>query len=308
MRNLRAFVVLGAGLLLAGGAIAQAERTYPTTRAAEVASAFSTPGVDLVFEQRSQPNMSVYVAKIDTTKVDVVVSLAGADPDGADGPWETVLMTTKAIAEREKLDVAVNADFFITEVKTDAEGKKLPNYVAGREAKGTGVTVVNTADAGAGVLVAGKTHTGKAHGAVVVEADGRVSIREVTTADEVKGARAVVSGRDILVKEGKVLFDKPPEAGWNSFRGKNPRTVAGVSEDGKTLILLVVDGRSERSEGMTYGELAAEAVKQGAWTAVNLDGGGSSTFVVRVGDEWKVVNGTGFQRPIANVIGVRSTR
>ena len=292
-----------AAVLLASGCAASGP--YPTTRAAEASETFNAPGVKLVLEQRQNPSMSVYVARIDTTRQDVIVSMAGADPDGADGPWETVLMTTKAIAEREKLDVAVNADFFVTEVKTDADGKKLPNYVAGREAKGTGVTVVNTADVGTGALVSGKTHTGKAHGAVVVEADGTITIREVSTAQEVAGARAVVSGRDLLVREGKQLFEKPPEAGWNSFRGKNPRTVAGVSRDGKTLILIVVDGRSERSEGMTYGELAAEAVKQGCWTAVNLDGGGSSTFVVRVGDEWKVLNGNGFQRPIANIIGAR---
>jgi exopolysaccharide biosynthesis protein len=266
---------------------------------------FDLPGVEIAVEQRSDPNMSVFVARIDTTKLDVIVAMAGQDPDGPTGPWETTLMTTKDIAQREQLDVAVNADFFITEVKTDAEGKKLPNYVAGREAKGTGVTIVNTASPTEGTLITPQTFGNKPHGAVIVNADGTVAIREVTTADEVKGARAVVSGRDLLVKDGKQLFDQPPEAGWNSFRGKNPRTVAGVSKDGKTLILIVVDGRTEQSEGMTYGQLAAEAVKQGCHTAVNLDGGGSSTFVLRLPDGWKVLNGTGFQRPIANILGAR---
>ena len=61
---------------------------------------------------------------------------------------------------------------------------------------------------------------------------------------------------------------------------RHPRTAAGLSRDGATLILLVVDGRSARSVGMTLVELAATMRRLGAWEALNFDGGGSSTMVV----------------------------
>lgn len=62
----------------------------------------------------------------------------------------------------------------------------------------------------------------------------------------------------------------------------NPRTCVGVSEDGKTVWLMVVDGRNYHySNGMTYEELGKCMIALGASNALNLDGGGSSTFLVR---------------------------
>ena len=67
---------------------------------------------------------------------------------------------------------------------------------------------------------------------------------------------------------------------------RHPRTAVGISRDGATLLLFVVDGRSENSGGMTLGEMAGELRKLGAWQAMNFDGGGSSTMLI--GDQ--VVN------------------
>jgi hypothetical protein len=62
---------------------------------------------------------------------------------------------------------------------------------------------------------------------------------------------------------------------------RHPRTAVGISRDGATLILFVVDGRSENSGGMTLGELAGVMRELGAWQAMNFDGGGSTTMLVR---------------------------
>ncbi len=59
---------------------------------------------------------------------------------------------------------------------------------------------------------------------------------------------------------------------------RHPRTALGLSRDQKTLYLVVVDGRSAASVGMTCAELAALLKGFGSWTAMNLDGGGSSTM------------------------------
>ena len=62
---------------------------------------------------------------------------------------------------------------------------------------------------------------------------------------------------------------------------RHPRTAVGFSRDSATLYLVTVDGRSENSGGMTLSELASLMRSLGASEALNLDGGGSTTMVVR---------------------------
>jgi len=78
-------------------------------------------------------------------------------------------------------------------------------------------------------------------------------------------------------------------------------------------VILVVDGRNPGvSEGMTLAELAEEFVRLGCFTAMNLDGGGSTSMVMRDpnADNWKILNrpSDGKERPVANVLGVRINR
>ena len=71
------------------------------------------------------------------------------------------------------------------------------------------------------------------------------------------------------------------------FRAFQPRTAIVATADGK-LVVLVCDGRNKRgSKGFTLPELADKLISLGCTEAVNLDGGGSSTFV---GREGKVLN------------------
>jgi exopolysaccharide biosynthesis protein len=64
-------------------------------------------------------------------------------------------------------------------------------------------------------------------------------------------------------------------------RGRQARTLAGVTEDGR-LLLVTVDGRRPGwSVGMTLPEAARLMRSLGARDALNLDGGGSTTMVVR---------------------------
>src|SRR5439155_17106457 len=106
-------------------------------------------------------------------------------------------------------------------------------------------------------------------------------------------ARQVVSGNPLLVREGKAIDTRKPPA---------PHTAVGVDKTGSKLILLVVDGRREDySVGMDPVDLANEMVKLGSWNAISLDGGGSSTMVLRDGGgELKVMNrpSDGYQLPI----------
>lgn len=61
---------------------------------------------------------------------------------------------------------------------------------------------------------------------------------------------------------------------------RHPRSAIGFSNDSATLYLVVVDGRSRQSVGMTLIELADYMRSLGAYQALNFDGGGSTTMIV----------------------------
>jgi exopolysaccharide biosynthesis protein len=82
-----------------------------------------------------------------------------------------------------------------------------------------------------------------------------------------------VSGRQILLQDGEVV----PQAD----QARHPRTAVGVAEDGRTLYVLTVDGRQAASGGYTLEETAEQLLAMGAHSALNLDGGGSSTLIAR---------------------------
>ena len=97
----------------------------------------------------------------------------------------------------------------------------------------------------------------------------------------------VLGGGPRLIRSGKAAL--PPDPGIYSpgfADARHPRTAVGVRADGR-ILLVTVDGRQpELSVGMTIAELAALLRELGAVEAVNMDGGGSTTMVVRN----KVVN------------------
>lgn len=91
--------------------------------------------------------------------------------------------------------------------------------------------------------------------------------------------REAIGGMPVLVRDGANVA---PSTCWSpGFCARNPRTGVGVTPDGRVL-LLTVDGRQQGwSVGMTMVEFAQQFVRLGATWALNLDGGGSTTMVVR---------------------------
>lgn len=92
--------------------------------------------------------------------------------------------------------------------------------------------------------------------------------------------------------------------------GRQPRTAFGVSQDGTKAIMMVVDGRGD-SIGATHSEMAALMKEYGAYEALHLDGGGSSTMVVQtVNDAAPQLQNTpsdGAQRKVIASVGVFQT-
>lgn len=96
--------------------------------------------------------------------------------------------------------------------------------------------------------------------------------------------REAVCGRStLLLKNGEQL----DQSGNTMPVAKmEPRTAIGVSQDGKEVYLMVVDGRNfYYSNGADLLDLMNLMSACGACDALNLDGGGSSTFIARDGAE-----------------------
>ncbi|HPU61304.1 MAG: phosphodiester glycosidase family protein [Bacillota bacterium] len=97
-----------------------------------------------------------------------------------------------------------------------------------------------------------------------------------------EGVIYAVGGGPRLVKDGEIHVTsleeqfKPDVAS-----GRAPRTAVGVTDDGKLLLIAVTGRKAYHSVGVTLDELAHIALELGAKDAMNLDGGGSSTMVVR---------------------------
>ncbi|MDR0713601.1 MAG: phosphodiester glycosidase family protein [Bacteroidales bacterium] len=87
----------------------------------------------------------------------------------------------------------------------------------------------------------------------------------------------------------------------NNWNEDHPRTAIGYSQDGRKIYLLVVDGRQTNySVGAVTDHIAAILKAFGAYTAVNLDGGGSSCMVINGEIKNKPSGGT--ERAVANGI------
>jgi hypothetical protein len=86
-----------------------------------------------------------------------------------------------------------------------------------------------------------------------------------------------IGGGPALVQDGQPVFAAGEAFTAAHLSTRHPRTAVGQLADGR-VILVVADGRSSLSAGLTIPQLAKEMARLGAVTAMSLDGGGSSTM------------------------------
>ena len=90
-----------------------------------------------------------------------------------------------------------------------------------------------------------------------------------------------VGGQPVLLRDGAVAADIREGIAPSFGEQRHPRTAVGITADGR-LLWVTVDGRQPPySDGMSLAELADLMARLGAHNAINLDGGGSTTMVVR---------------------------
>jgi Phosphodiester glycosidase/WD40-like Beta Propeller Repeat len=126
------------------------------------------------------------------------------------------------------------------------------------------------------------------NGGVVLAArpgsDGAILIGSLTSGETVTLTWSIgfpsvldtVGGTPLLVENGAVVAKPCNE----SICKRHPRTAIGVTASGR-ILMVVIDGRSKDSKGVKIVKLAKVMQGLGASFAINLDGGGSSTMVVK---------------------------
>jgi exopolysaccharide biosynthesis protein len=204
-------------------------------------------------------------AVVDLSAVEVIVS-GGDERTAAE---QTVMPEdTFAFARRTGSALAVNANFYgWVEGRLDPIGLVLSDGVTAsvaREAGGQfGPMVLFDDGEGEAIVYAGPTSR-----PADFQATDAVAGVGVSGDGQSPGTLLALDGQN-LGTTARVAPDK-----------RHPRTALGVSADGRTLYLLVVDGRQPgHSVGMTLPELADAMIALGADDALNLDGGGSTAMV-----------------------------
>lgn len=120
---------------------------------------------------------------------------------------------------------------------------------------------------------------------------------ETSLKPEIDNIKEATGGNTIIVDNGKIAKFT------SNVTGYAQRSSVGVMADGKTVILLATDGRQTNCRGLTQTELAELMISLGAHKAINLDGGGSTTFVTK--DEngvFETQNSVSSLRPVSTGI------
>ena len=125
---------------------------------------------------------------------------------------------------------------------------------------------------------------------------------ETEQADSWKKANSIIGSGPQLIKDGKVEITNIAEKILPSFvNDGHPRTAIARLKSGQ-ILLVTVDGRQPgESIGMSLTMLADLLLEFGAVEAINLDGGGSTTMVIRNKLVNKPSDATG-ERPVSDAI------
>jgi Phosphodiester glycosidase len=112
----------------------------------------------------------------------------------------------------------------------------------------------------------------------------------------------ILGGGPLLIQEGKNVLDGKRERFQpDVLVGAAPRTLLGRRADG-TILLVTVDGRQTEAKGMTLEEATNFMQSLGAVDALNLDGGGSTTFYL--GGKVRNQPSGGQERPLPDGLGI----
>ncbi|ESL01887.1 hypothetical protein GCWU000282_03006 [Catonella morbi ATCC 51271] len=211
-------------------------------------SSYKDSNVDINITTVRKNNTTVYVADIKLSDSSYLKTALAYDSFGTN-----VTETTSSMATNNNAILAVNGDYY----GADRSGYVIKN----------------------GVIYRNTVRSDSEYPDLAVYKDGSFKIIYETevTAEELlaDGVVNLFAFGPSLVENGEISVDQNTEV--RQAMTKNPRTAIGIV-DKNHYILVVSDGRTSESEGLSLYELAEVLKEYGATTAYNLDGGGSSTM------------------------------
>ena len=211
-------------------------------------SSYKDSKVDINITTVRKNNTTVYVADVKLSDSSYLKTALAYDSFGTN-----VTETTSSMAGNNNAILAVNGDYY----GADRSGYVIKN----------------------GVIYRNTVRSDSEYPDLAIYKDGSFKIIYETevTAEELlaDGVVNLFAFGPSLIENGEISVDQNTEV--RQAMTKNPRTAIGIV-DKNHYILVVSDGRTNESEGLSLYELAEVLKEYGATTAYNLDGGGSSTM------------------------------
>ena len=110
----------------------------------------------------------------------------------------------------------------------------------------------------------------------VVYKDGNMEFKIFTEKDDLSNIAHAISGFGFVLRDGELTPKNNPKAKLA------PRTGYGLSKDKRYMYIIAIDGRQEKySMGANTYEVGQWLKYLGAYSGLNMDGGGSTTLILR---------------------------
>lgn len=211
-------------------------------------SSYKDDNISINLSETTVNNTQVYVADITVTSSDYLKTAFAQNAFGTN-----VTAKTSETAADNNAILAVNGDYY--------------------GANSTGYVIRN------GVVYRDTVRENSNNGDLAIYKDGSFKI---IYEDQISADQLVKDGVVNLLAFGQALVENSEIAvGTNEEVGQamasNPRTAIGIIDENH-YIIVVSDGRTSESKGLSLYQMAEVMKSYGVKTAYNLDGGGSSTL------------------------------
>lgn len=148
------------------------------------------------------------------------------------------------------------------------------------------------------------THNTAARTALANLAVGTEITVDINIDQKWQDAEYILGAGPLIVKDKKTHISMPEASSF--VKSRHPRTAIGVDATGKKIFLVTVDGRMPGySNGTSLQDLSKLLIAKGAVSAINLDGGGSTTMVTSQPGSYvpKMINRSsdGFERKVSAI-------
>lgn len=222
------------------------------SKAAETATvtdtSYSDDNISVTLTEKTVSNTQVYMADVTVSSSEYLKTAFAQNTYG-----NNVTAKTSETAANNNAILAVNGDYY--------------------GANTTGYVIRN------GVVYRDTVREDSSNGDLAIYKDGSFKIiyEDQVSADQLvkDGVVNLLTFGPSLLENGEIVVDTNSEVGQSM--SSNPRTAIGIIDENH-YIIIVSDGRTSESEGLSLYQLAEIMKSYGVKTAYNLDGGGSSTL------------------------------